>query len=387
MTIPKDTAIKVENIHKDFFLPHSKSDTLKHKLINLHTKKRKGGEIQHALKGISFEVKKGDFFGILGRNGSGKSTLLKIMSEIYQPTKGKVTKRGSLVPFIELGVGFNPELSGRENVFLNGAMLGFSRSEMLEMYDEIVQFAELEEFMEKKLKNYSSGMKVRLGFSIAIRANSDILLLDEVLAVGDASFQRKCTDYFQTLKDNKKTIILVTHNMAAVKEYCNKAILIDNGKIKLEGDADKVSDEYLKIFNNATLDQNAVDLLSESIKFEDIKLIQDDKDINISLKVKALKDIKDLIVGLKFSINGIALGSTNTKFAKNGRTIDLKKNTTKIITLNLPNMLGNGTYFIDIAATSGGKKIFEKNKALKIENYINNRKWSRLVIPSELTID
>ena len=164
------------------------------------------------LKDISFEVRQGDFFGIVGRNGSGKSTLLKIISQIYVPEKGSVSVKGKLVPFIELGVGFNPELTGRENVYLNGALLGFTREEIDAMYDDIVEFAELEDFMDQKLKNYSSGMQVRLAFSVAIKAQGDILVLDEVLAVGDEAFQRKCDNFFaQMQKGPTKTIILVTH--------------------------------------------------------------------------------------------------------------------------------------------------------------------------------
>lgn len=182
----------------------------------------KGYKEQQVLKDISFEVEKGDFFGIVGRNGSGKSTLLKIISQIYVPEKGKVSVNGTLVPFIELGVGFNPELTGRENIYLNGALLGFTRSEIDAMYDDIVEFAELEEFMDQKLKNYSSVMQVRLAFSIAIKAEGDILVLDEVLAVGDEAFQRKCFEYFASLKKQKKTVILVTHDMASVQRFCTK---------------------------------------------------------------------------------------------------------------------------------------------------------------------
>ena len=196
------------------------------------------------LKDISFEVEKGDFFGIVGRNGSGKSTLLKIISEIYVPEKGTVTIDGKLVSFIELGVGFNPELTGRENVYMNGAMLGFSTEEIDTMYDDIVEFAELEEFMNQKLKNYSSGMQVRLAFSVAIKAQGDILILDEVLAVGDEAFQRKCNDYFMERKRSGKTTILVTHDMNAVKKYCNKAVLIEDGLIKVVGAPDDVANQY-----------------------------------------------------------------------------------------------------------------------------------------------
>ena len=187
--------------------------------------------------------------GIVGRNGSGKSTLLKILAGIYYPSKGEVTVNGTLVPFIELGVGFNPELTGRENVYLNGALLGFSNKEMDAMYDDIWKFAELEQFQDQKLKNYSSGMQVRLAFSIAIRAKGDILVLDEVLAVGDAAFQQKCNDYFKDLKNNGQTIILVTHSMGDVRKFCTRAIMIEGGKIVHDGDPKEVADEYLKLFS------------------------------------------------------------------------------------------------------------------------------------------
>ncbi len=173
-----DIAISVQHVSKSFILPHNKQNSIKGGLINIFNGD-KSYEVQKVLKNISFDIHKGDFFGIVGRNGSGKSTLLKMLAGIYTPTLGKVIINGSLTPFIELGVGFNPELTGRENVFLNGALLGFNRHEMAEMYDEIVEFAELERFMDQRLKNYSSGMQVRLAFSIAIRAQSDILLLDD----------------------------------------------------------------------------------------------------------------------------------------------------------------------------------------------------------------
>ena len=245
----KDIAIKVTDVKKTFNLPHEKHSGLKQLLINtLNGRHEKGYTKQHVLKGVSFEVEKGDFFGVVGRNGSGKSTMLKILAGIYQPDKGEVKVNGSLVPFIELGVGFNPELTGRENVFMNGALLGFSRKQMTEMYDDIVSFAELHGFMDQKLKNYSSGMQVRLAFSIAIRAESDILVLDEVLAVGDEAFQRKCYQYFAELKKNKKTVILVTHDMDSVQRFCNKAIMIEKGEIVEAGNPARVSQRYSQLF-------------------------------------------------------------------------------------------------------------------------------------------
>ena len=216
-------ALEVKHVSKSFRLPTEQANGIKQAFVNW-SKGVKGYREQHVLKDISFKVEKGDFFGIVGRNGSGKSTLLKIISQIYTPEKGSVKVNGSLVPFIELGVGFNPELTGRENIYLNGALLGFSHEEISSMYDEIVRFAELEEFMDQKLKNYSSGMQVRLAFSIAIKAQGDILVLDEVLAVGDEAFQKKCSDFFDQIKqDSSKTVILVTHSMADVEKYCNNS--------------------------------------------------------------------------------------------------------------------------------------------------------------------
>lgn len=236
--------LSVQHVSKSFKLPTEQATGLKQAIINW-TKGIKGYKVQHVLHDISFDVHQGDFFGIVGRNGSGKSTLLKIISGIYTPENGKVDVKGTLVPFIELGVGFNPELTGRENVYLNGALLGFSHDEIDAMYDDIVEFAELEDFMDQKLKNYSSGMQVRLAFSVAIKAQGDILVLDEVLAVGDEAFQRKCDNFFTEIKKNpKKTVILVTHSMESVKKYCNKAILIKDGDIVASGDKNDVADRY-----------------------------------------------------------------------------------------------------------------------------------------------
>ena len=237
-----EIAIEVKDLYKSFRLPTERAWGLKQAIFN-RLKGIKGFKKQEVLRGISFQVKRGEFLGIVGRNGGGKSTLLKLLSEIYVPDKGSVHVNGTLVPFIELGVGFNPELTGRENVYLNGALLGFSNAEMDEMYNEIVRFAELDEFMDQKLKNYSSGMQVRLAFSIAIRARGDILILDEVLAVGDAAFQEKSNEYFRNLH-GKQTVILVTHDMGNVEKFCDRAILIENGKISCEGKPSVVAKKY-----------------------------------------------------------------------------------------------------------------------------------------------
>ena len=241
-------AISVKNLHKSFKLPTEQAFGLKQAIFN-RLRGVKGYREQQVLDDLSFEIQKGEFVGIVGRNGSGKSTLLKLLAGIYYPEKGDIVINGNLVPFIELGVGFNPELTGRENVYMNGALLGFSNEEVNAMYDDIWEFAELKDFQDQKLKNYSSGMQVRLAFSIAIRARGDILLLDEVLAVGDAAFQKKCADYFRSLKNKKQTVVLVTHSMDNVRKFCTRAILLDNGKIVQNGEPKQIANAYLKLWS------------------------------------------------------------------------------------------------------------------------------------------
>ncbi len=254
-----ENMVSAHNLTKSFRIPIEASSGIKQRLINV-LKGRKGYRTFTPLNGISLEIKKGEFFGIVGRNGSGKSTLLKTIAGIYTPNKGSVRVNGTLVPFIELGVGFNPELTGRENVFLNGALLGFSHKQMEAMYTDIVEFAELENFMEERLKNYSSGMQVRLAFSIAIKAEGDILLLDEVLAVGDAAFQQKCYHYFDELKEKKKTVILVTHDMSAVSRFCDRALYLENGKVSLIGPTRDIANKYLEDnYNRISQDSNKAD--------------------------------------------------------------------------------------------------------------------------------
>ena len=236
--------LKVNHVSKSFKLPTEQATGLKQAVINW-TRGIKGFRKLSVLKDIDFEVHQGEFFGIVGRNGGGKSTLLKLISQIYYPETGSISVVGKLVPFIELGVGFNPELTGRENVYLNGALLGFTHEQVDAMYDDIVEFAELEDFMDQKLKNYSSGMQVRLAFSVAIKAQGDILVLDEVLAVGDEAFQRKCSDFFTEIKkDPTKTVILVTHDMGSVKKYCSRAMMISDGEVEAVGDPETVSQQY-----------------------------------------------------------------------------------------------------------------------------------------------
>lgn len=240
-------AVTLKDIKKTFVLSNT-NRSLKTAFIEIFHKKAPKNQ-QQVLNGLSLAIPKGEFFGIVGRNGSGKSTLLKIIAGIYQPTSGSVAIRGRLVPFVELGVGFHPDLTGQENIYLGAALLGFSRSETDQMYAEIVSFSELQPYMHKKLKNYSSGMKVRLAFSLAIRARGDILLIDEVLAVGDKAFQEKCFKYFIKLKASNKTVIFVSHNMEAISKYCHRAALIETGQITKLGQPKEVARAYKKLFD------------------------------------------------------------------------------------------------------------------------------------------
>ncbi len=234
--------IELENVGKIFRIPHERRDTLKEHIVHFH--RRIKYDDFNALKNIDLEVNEGDFLGIIGRNGSGKSTLLKILANIYTPTKGKIEVHGSISPFLELGIGFNGDLSARENVYLNGVILGLSYKEIDKKYRDMVAFAELEDFMEMKLKNFSSGMQVRLAFTIASQVNADIYLCDEVFAVGDLPFQKKCLNTFENLKRSGKTIIYVSHDLDSVEKFCTKTMLLENGEILAFGDTSKVVAKY-----------------------------------------------------------------------------------------------------------------------------------------------
>lgn len=305
-----DIAIKVSGLSKSFKLPHEKHDSIKSMTLNF--RKSRTYEVQKALKDINFEVKKGEFFGIVGRNGSGKSTLLKCIAGVYSPTEGGISVNGSLVPFIELGVGFNPELSGRDNIFLNGALLGFSRKQMEDMYDEIVEFAELEKFMDQKLKNYSSGMQVRLAFSIAIQAKGDILVLDEVLAVGDEAFQRKCTNYFEDLKRSNATVVLVTHNMGAVQRFCDRAILIDSGEIKNYGKSTEIADEYSELNLRKKPDGKKIDKEKDAASVSVEITSQTSKELTFKMAHELEFDDNDLYFGFSLVKEGNTFAELNS---------------------------------------------------------------------------
>lgn len=312
-------AIKVENVSKTFYIPTERKESIKSYFLNpFHRAEKKKFE---ALQDITFEIQKGEFLGIIGRNGSGKSTLLKILAGIYLPDKGKVTVNGKVVPFLELGVGFNPELSGRENIYLNGTILGMSKRYLEKNFDKIIDFAEVKEFIDMPLKNYSSGMQVRLAFAISTIADGDIYLMDEVLAVGDTNFQSRCLEKFNFYREQGKTTILVTHDVDSVRKFCDRGILLREGRISIINETYKVVNKY--IYQNMSDEEKRLTKDKEKEEKVKAKLISKskgvaevlrlgflDKDniekdtfktgdkINIQVDFRILKEVKEINVGI-----------------------------------------------------------------------------------------
>ena len=385
-----EIAISIKNVSKNFRLPHERVDSLKGAFVRPFTKKS-STETQHALKDISFDVKKGEFFGIVGRNGSGKSTLLKMIAGIYRPTKGSVTVNGRLVPFIELGVGFNPELTGRENVFLNGALMGFSPREIRSKYNSIVEFAELERFMDQKLKNYSSGMQVRLAFSVAtVLAESDILLIDEVLAVGDADFQRKCFDYFKGLKKKKKTVIFVSHDMGAIVEYCDRVAFIDKNALVRVGSPEKIALDYKKLFQEVIEEEptiedqrwgdGSISITAPSLAKK--QLSDEDQSLKLSFTVTANKDVESVIIG--FSIDGpdgsAVLGTNNV--IKQEHIKSLSAGASIKTTWTIPNIFSDGRYTVNLDATyDAGNNVADRWGSAESFRVVKVEKTPHIVSP------
>ncbi len=375
-----DVAIKVDRVSKTFKLPHEKQTSIKGALINLARGGRRSYERQQVLKDVSFEIKKGEFFGIVGRNGSGKSTLLKMLAGIYTPTKGSIQVNGKLTPFIELGVGFNPELTGRENVFLNGALLGFSRKEMSHMYHDIVAFAELEKFMDQKLKNYSSGMQVRLAFSIAIRVNTDLLILDEVLAVGDERFQDKCLTVFEDFKKRKQTIVLVTHDMNSVKRFCDRAIVVDEGNLVYTGTPQEAAQKYSElnfpqVFEDETAAQDAQHVRARihqvNGKQSSGALLKSGDTVRLRAKWDHNPAARNVGVAV-FTESGQYVFGTNTlvdgvKVAGNELDYELKLN------------LGAGNYYVQVGVfgESDSEKIYFSHRAVSFK-IVQSSGWQGL---------
>ncbi len=239
-----DIAIKVDHVYKSFNIYYDRANTLKERMLFFARNKRK--EKREVLKDINLDIKKGETVALIGVNGSGKSTLLKLMTQIIFPNKGTIETRGKLTSLLELGAGFHPDFSGRENIYFNSSIFGLTRKEIDERLDQIIEFSELQDFIDNPVRTYSSGMYMRLAFSVAINVDADILLIDEILSVGDQHFQEKCFNKMRELKKEGKTMVFVTHSMDSVKKLCDRAVWLSDGVVRLDGNTDEVVDAYLK---------------------------------------------------------------------------------------------------------------------------------------------
>jgi ABC-type polysaccharide/polyol phosphate transport system ATPase subunit len=348
-------AIVVEDLHKSFRIPTSRVDSLKERAV--HPFAARDYRELHALNGVSFDVRQGEFFGIVGRNGSGKSTLLKLLASIYRADSGTIKMAGRLAPFIELGVGFNNELTARENVVLNGVMMGLTPVEMRRRLDAVIEFAELGDFADLKLKNYSSGMLVRLAFAVMMEADADVLLIDEVLAVGDAAFQQKCADAFHDMKAAGKTIVLVTHEMATVEAYCHRAMLIADGKIQHIGDPGEVGREYLRLnfsggeasarVTSGTEEVRLRGVWLESGSGERVENVESGEDLVLKTEVELLRAAPGVQIGFTLiDENGLGI----FQFGSTTREEDgpLGPGQRVVVSTRIENLLSPGRYFVHL---------------------------------------
>jgi ABC-type polysaccharide/polyol phosphate transport system ATPase subunit len=369
--------VEARGLKKSFRIPTHRVDSLKERVVRPFAA-RDYRELK-ALDGVSFDIRQGEFFGIVGRNGSGKSTLLKLLASIYRADAGRIRMAGRLAPFIELGVGFNEELTGRENVVLNGVMMGLTPRETRRRLDAVIEFAELEEFADLKVKNYSSGMLVRLAFSVMLEADADILLVDEVLAVGDAAFQQKCADAFHEMKA-KKTIVLVTHEMTTVERYCDRAMLIDAGHIQQLGDPGEVGRKYLQLnfergsevggatVPGASTDEvRLLDAWLESEEGERVANVQGGGEIGLRVEVEILRDSPGLAVGLVIAnADGVGVFEFGTPIQEDGELAPLSAGTRVIVRAQVENLLTQGRYFVHCGVNRSGNR----GVALFVQNAI-----------------
>jgi ABC-type polysaccharide/polyol phosphate transport system ATPase subunit len=371
-------AIQVEGLHKTFHIPTDRVDSFKERAVRPF-RPRDFRELR-ALNGISFDVRRGEFFGIVGRNGSGKSTLLKLLASIYRADAGTILMAGRLAPFIELGVGFNVELTARQNAVLNGVMMGLTPRQSRERLDAVIEFAELEEFVDLKLKNYSSGMLVRLAFSLMLEVDADILLIDEVLAVGDAAFQQKCADAFHEMKAAGKTIVLVTHEMSTVEEYCDRAMLIHEGNLERIGDPGQVGRRYLELnfqrltqtvrHTPETEESTAVQLIAAHVEGsadDQVKALERGEDLRLEVEVEALEDFDGLNVGfIVSSADGVGITAFSSPLGGEKSARPVAKGDRVRIAVRMENRLAPGHYFVHC----GINRIYEGTTALYIHNAI-----------------
>jgi len=354
------TAIEVRDVDKTFRIPSHRIDSLKERAT--HPLARREYRDLHALRSISFEVRQGEFFGIVGRNGSGKSTLLKLLASIYRPDRGRIRTAGRLAPFIELGVGFNPELTSRENVVINGVLMGLSRREATRILDSVLEFAGLEEFADLKLKNYSSGMMVRLAFAVMVEAEADIMLVDEVLAVGDASFAQKCMDYFRERRAAGRTIVLVTHDMPTVATMCDRAMLIHDGELQYVGDPEEAALSYYRLnfretdpsaatgLRRTVPDINArlIDAWLQNPAGERIENVEQGEPLNFGVIVEARRELRNPEFGFHFqNVDGVRIFGFNARLDVDDETEDrIRAGQRARVVGRIENPLLPGRYFV-----------------------------------------
>jgi ABC-type polysaccharide/polyol phosphate transport system ATPase subunit len=370
------TAIEVEGLRKSFRIPIHRVDSLKERIVRPFSA-RDYRELR-ALDGVSFEIEQGEFFGIVGRNGSGKSTLLKLLASIYRADAGTIRMAGRLAPFIELGVGFNLELTARENVVLNGVMMGLTPEEARGRLGAVVAFAELDEFVDLKLKNYSSGMLVRLAFSLMLEVDADIMLIDEVLAVGDAAFQQKCADAFREMKALGKTVVLVTHDMTTVEEFCHRALLIDSGRIQHAGDPAEVGRRYTRLNFERESAGAPTEQESDEVRLLDAWIEDDAGDrlinlergrpIHLRLELEALRDSSGFGLGFMLAnADGVGVSQFGVGVGRADGSTRLSAGERMTVRADLENPLAPGRYVVH----TGINRVDGSGVALYVHNLVD----------------
>jgi ABC-type polysaccharide/polyol phosphate transport system ATPase subunit len=375
-------AVSIRHVSKTFRLPHQRYQTLKERA--LHPWRSRSYDLLRAVQDVSIDIARGEFFGIVGRNGSGKSTLLKCLAGIYDTDEGELTVNGRLSPFIELGVGFNPDLTARDNVIINAIMLGLSKKEATARFDDIIAFAELEDFVDLKLKNYSSGMHVRLAFATAVQVDADVLLIDEVLAVGDAAFQQKCFDEFTRLRAEGRTMLFVTHDMGSVERFCDRAMLLDRGRVVDVSQPTSIARQYNQLNFASLKSRPAVESREDPADRSQIAQVRSawfespsgelatssyqGEGLEVRMDVEFLTAVDDPVISFSLQSESghyVFVASTDTSQVKTGQ---FAAGTTAAVRLRFDNRLGPGRYrlFATVARHGTGADVFDAHVSSSI---------------------